>query len=157
MTSLYLIPNWFFYYSIIFEAIFAIAAGLVAYYSFKVHSLSKQKESEWFGLGFFLISVSYILWLLINAFLLDRIDDMVQGMDVGQIFSIWSSAVYFHMFFFLLGIIFITCTTLKSSNFKMCSLLSIVSLVAIALSCNKGLMFYIFASIFLAYLTIYHA
>ncbi|MFA5992711.1 MAG: hypothetical protein WC796_03325 [Candidatus Pacearchaeota archaeon] len=157
MTHLYLIPHWFFIYSIVFEAIFAIAAGLVAYFSFKVYSLCKQKESKWFGLGFMLISISYIVWLIINLFLIDNISDAVQAVNIEQIAFMYSAAIYSHMVLFILGIIFITCTTLKSGNIKMCSLLSIVSLFAVALSCNKGLVFYILASVFLAYLAIYYA
>ncbi|HRZ85212.1 MAG TPA: hypothetical protein P5277_00345 [Candidatus Paceibacterota bacterium] len=154
MTHLYLVPHWFFIYSIIFEAIFAIASGLISYFSFKVYNLSKQKESKWFGAGFFLISVSYVIWLIINLCLLRDNTQAVGSINLEQIVFWWTFAIYSHLILFVTGVITLICSHFKKNKLKLFALLEVISLVSIYLSCNKGLSFYVISSIFLAYLAI---
>lgn len=156
MATLYFSPNWFYFYSLIFEAIFALTTSLISLYSFKVYSLAKQKDSKLFGIGFSLISASYVIWLLINLFLLDQFQDGVQALELGKLAMLGTLGVYLHILFFISGLLTITYITLKACNSKIYSLLVILVILVIFLSCNKAIAFYLLASIFLIYIVIYY-
>jgi TRAP-type C4-dicarboxylate transport system permease small subunit len=156
MATLYFSPNWFYWYSLIFEAIFALTTALIAIYSFKVYSLAKQKESELFGIGFSLVSASYVIWFFINLFLLDQLQDGIQVLDFGKIAFLGTLGVYSHIFLFILGLLTIAYITFKTDNIKTYSLLVILTISGIVMSLNKATAFYIFTSIFLIFIMLYY-
>ncbi|OIO42782.1 hypothetical protein COU56_02530 [Candidatus Pacearchaeota archaeon CG10_big_fil_rev_8_21_14_0_10_31_9] len=157
MASLYYIPNWFFTTSIIFEIIFAVVTGLVAVLSFKVYNLSRQKEFRLFGLGFTFISLSYIIWSLINLFLLDQLSDALKVLSFNEFVSLGALGIYFYMLLFIVGLATLNYTTLKENSKSIYIIILLISLVGIITSFNKGFTFQILSSIFLAFLLIHFA
>jgi hypothetical protein len=153
MTHLYLIPHWFFLLSIIFEIIFAIITISIAYYSFKVYKLSKQKDLKWFGIGFLLIALSYIIWFLINIFLLENFNESTKILNIKQFLFIGNYIVYFYIFLFITGLSTIVSSYFKNHKINNFILIETLVLISIFLSPDKGKMFYITSSIFLAYLS----
>ncbi|MBS3066540.1 hypothetical protein J4205_01830 [Candidatus Pacearchaeota archaeon] len=157
MTSLYYIPNWFFTTSIVFEIIFAVVTALVAFLSFKVYNLSKQNEFRLFGLGFTFISLSYIIWSLINLFLLDQLNESIKVLSFQQFVSLGALGIYFYMLLFIVGLVTLNYTTLKEKNKSIYIIILLTSLVGIVTSFNKGFTFQILSSILLAFLLIHFA
>ncbi|MEK6873584.1 MAG: hypothetical protein AABW91_01970 [Nanoarchaeota archaeon] len=157
MASLYYIPNWFFTTSIIFEIIFAVVTGLVAILSFKVYNLCKQREFQLFGLGFTFISLSYIIWSLINLFLLDQLNEALKVLSFNEFVSLGALGIYFYMLLFIVGLVTLNYTTLKEKNKSIYIIILLTSLVAIITSFNKGFTFQILSSILLAFLLIHFA
>ncbi|MBS3072676.1 hypothetical protein J4477_02490 [Candidatus Pacearchaeota archaeon] len=157
MTSVYYIPNWFFTTSIIFEIIFAVVTALVAFLSFRVYNLCRQKEFRLFGLGFTFISLSYVIWSLVNLFLLDQLNATTKVLSFQQFVSLGALGIYFYMLLFIVGLVTLNCTILKDNNKSMYIIILLTSLVGIITSFNKGFTFQIISSILLAFLLIHFA
>lgn len=156
MPHLYLVPNWFFIYSLIFEVVFVIAASLASYFSFKVYSISKQREAKLFGIGFMFISASYLIWLLINIFMLQDLTEAVHSLDFNEMVLMSVIQIYTHMALFIIGLLTILYTTFKTDNKRVYSLLIILTILAVAISSNKAVAFYLVASILLLYIVIHY-
>ncbi len=156
MVKIYLTPDWFFMYSILFELLFSFIGALVAVYSFKLYNITKQKELKYFGIGFSFISLSYLIWAFINSFLLDKITDGVQELSLVEFVNIGSLGIYIYMLLFIIGLATLTYTTLKVNNGKIYSLLLLISLLVIISSSNKALTFQLLSSIFLIFLIIHY-
>src|SRR3989344_1493973 len=131
MATLYLLPNWFFIYSVIFEIIFALITGFVAFYAFRVYLLCKQNESKLLSMGFAFISASYVLWAVVNLSLIDRLSDGIAAVELSNIISLGMIGVYTHIFLFIIGLLTVTYTNLKVNNAKVFSLLFILSVLAL--------------------------
>lgn len=155
MAVLYVSPSWFYWVSIIFEIIFALVTGAVAFYSFKVYNLTKQRDSKLFGFGFLFISLSYIVWLLINLFLLNKIDNGMHVLDLNKIAFLGILGVYSHIIFFTIGLLTLIYLTLKVENIQIYFMLVILTFLCLILSFNKALAFYLLSSVFLLYI-VYH-
>ncbi|MEK6891175.1 MAG: hypothetical protein AABX03_03470 [Nanoarchaeota archaeon] len=152
MANIYIIPTWFFAYSIILEIAFALITSLVAIYSFKIYNLCNQKEYKAFGVGFIFISLSYVIWAFVNLFLLDKISDSIQALSLQEFISIGSIGIYMYMIFTLLGLATLAYTTLKTNNNKIYSLIVIITILALTFSANKALAFHVLSSIFIIFL-----
>ncbi len=156
MATLYLLPNWFFIYSVIFEIIFALITGSVAFYAFKVYLLSKQKESKLFSIGFTFISASYILWAIVNLSLIDKLGDGISSVELGNIISLGMIGVYTHIFLFIIGLLTVAYTNLKTNNAKVYSLLAVLTILALFMTESKGSAYYVLATIFFGYIAATH-
>lgn len=156
MSHLYLVPNWFFIYSLLFEVVFAVAAGLVSYFSFKVYSVSKQREIKLFGIGFMFISASYLIWLLMNLSLLKYFTSSILILELDTLVLISAFEVYAHMTLFIVGLLTIVYATFKTDNKRAYSLLIILTMVSVLASCNKAVAFYLVASILLLYIIMHY-
>ena len=156
MTHIYLTPNWFFFYSILFEIAFSLITAFVSFYSFKIYNLTKQKEYKIFGAGFLFISASYLLWAVINSFLLDKINDGIQALTLQEFVSIGAVGICIYMFLFITGLVTITYTTLKVNNSKIYALLLIISVIAVAFSLNKALAFQLLSLVFISFLILHY-
>lgn len=156
MATLYLLPNWFFTYSVIFEIIFALITGFVAFYAFKVYLLCKQNESKLLSMGFAFISASYILWAIVNLSLIDRLSSGISAVELSNIVSLGMIGVYTHIFLFIIGLLTVTYTNLKVNNAKVYSLILLLSILALFMTDSKGSAYYILATIFFGYIAATH-
>ncbi|MEM3113177.1 MAG: hypothetical protein QXI33_02010 [Candidatus Pacearchaeota archaeon] len=152
MVNVYVTPDWFFIYSILFELSFAFISVLVAVYSFKLYFITKEKELGYFGIGFSFISLSYLFWAAINTFLLDTLTKEIRVLDLKEFMTIGNFGIYIYMVLFIIGLATLTYTALKVNNNKVYSLLLIISVLIILSSYNKAFYFQILSSIFLIFL-----
>lgn len=156
MDYLYFVPKWFVIYGLGLEFMFSIVTLLVGIYSLKVYHISKNKDIKTFGIGFLLISLSYIIWLFLNFFSLIEINEGTKVLELKEAFNIINIGAYAHIFLFIIGLITLIYATLKFKDYKTFLLLSIVSIFSIIFSTNKSLLFYIISAIFLLYLAIHY-
>lgn len=156
MANVYLIPSWFFTYSILLEIAFAFITAFVAIYSFKIYNLCKEKDFRFFSIGFGFISASYIIWSIVNLFLLDKISDGVQALTLQQFVSIGAIGIYFYMLLSIIGFATLAYITLKVENKWIYSLLILTSIIALGSSANKAFTFYILSSLFILYITAHY-
>lgn len=64
MFSLFLTPEWFKGYDLLFEGISLIIALLIASYSWKIYSINRERKYAYFSLAFFLISLAFVFKML---------------------------------------------------------------------------------------------
>ncbi len=67
MTYFYLVPTEFLEFSIAMEILFAIITMSVAFFSFRIYRISRQRETKLFGISFALISISYVVWAIVHS------------------------------------------------------------------------------------------
>ncbi len=139
------------------ELLFFIVGGLVSLYSFKIYKLSYQRESKIFGVGFLLISVSYLLRALITLFLFTKLEEGVRGIALDNLNLIGTLGVSIYMALFTIGLITVLYTTFKIKCWQIYSLLVLISLLIFKLCGNKTLSFYAFSTILLFYICIHYA
>jgi len=156
MAYLFLVPEWFINFRIIIELLFFIVAGLVSLYSFKIYNLSYQRKSKIFGIGFLLISISYLIRAIITIFLFTRLEEGVRGVALENLTVIGTLGVYIHMILFTLGLITILYTTFKTKCWQVYSLIAIIDLLLLKLSANKTISFYAFSAILIFYICIHY-
>ena len=157
MAYLFLVPEWFINFRVIMELLFFVVAGLVSLYSFKIYNLSYQRESRIFGVGFLLISISYLLRAIITIFLFTKLEEGVRGIALENLNLIGTFGVYIHMIIFTLGLITILYTTFKTKCWQVYSLLAVTDLLLLKLSANKTLSFYMFSTILIFYICVHYA
>jgi hypothetical protein len=151
-----MVPKWFFGYDIAMEIIFTLVTFAVAYYSLKVYSIYHEKSSKAFGIGFGFISASYFIWALINLFLLSEVNESMDAININEIVSLSLMGLYSYMFFYIIGISILAYLTLKVKNLKVYSLILILSLAGILLSCNKIVAFHLISAILLSYVVYFY-
>lgn len=152
MAYTYLVPKWFFGYDIVMEFIFTLITLAVAYYSFKVYNISKQKSSKLFGIAFSFISASYFIWLLINLFLLKEISEGVESVSINEIISASLIGLFSYMILYLIGLSLLFYITLKIKNKKVYFIVLTISIIGLILSANKIIAFHLISSIFLIFI-----
>lgn len=156
MAQLYVVPKWFFGYDIAMEIIFTLVTFAVAYYSLKVYSIYHQKSSKAFGIGFGFISASYLIWALINLFLLSEVNESMDAININEIISLGLVGLYSYMFFYIIGVSILAYITLKVKDLKIYFLIVSLSLVGIMLSSNKIIAFHLISAILLSYVVYFY-
>jgi hypothetical protein len=103
MANLFLTPNWFAGVDLIFEAVGFLVAMLIAGYSWKVYSISKESKFKYFSFAFLLISFSLLLKGITSSAVyfgtVRDVAEVVLGSTVGH--SRQYSTLYYNMGFFL--------------------------------------------------------
>ncbi len=157
MAYLFLVPEWFINFRVIMEIIFFAVAGLVALYSFNIYRLSCQRESKLFGIGFSLISISYLLRAIITIFLFKQLGEGVRGITLETLNFIGILGVYAYMVLFTIGLITILYITFKTKNWQIYTLLVVADILILRLSANKTLSFYLFSTILIFFICMHYA
>jgi hypothetical protein len=157
MVDIFLIPTWFFGYDVLLELAFAIITLVVGLYSYKVYKLSGRKQVQTFSIAFFLISVAYLMQSITNFLIISKLNENVcQVLKINSITTLNNLGFYAYMLFFIIGLLILTHTTIKAKNEKLYSLLFVITLLAIIFSTNKLYIFYLLASVLLAYMVWYY-
>ena len=157
MTNIYVIPNWFFGYSIFLEVIFGIITLLVAFTAFKIYRISKERELGLLSAGFVLISASYFAWSLINIFLVEELNETTRLLILKNISVLSVIGIYSHILLFMCGLITLFYMTCKVETDRMYSLVIILAVLGVLFAYDKTLAIYSFSSIILAYIAGYYA
>lgn len=151
MVGLYLIPEWFFGYTIVLGLIFTIITLAVGIYALKIYRLSAQKQSKNFGIGFILISIAYFIQTILNIILFSRL--YIEKVISIVSFNLWSNiGLYLYALFFLAGLITVVYVTLGVNSFRVYSLLFILLIGSLLITPFKLNTFHIFSSILLIYI-----
>ncbi len=152
-TLLYYSPTWFLGYDIVLELIFAIITLTVAAYAFKIYRLSEQRELKLFGLSFLLISFSYSFWALLNGFAISELTEATSILDLAHATIYSVIGVYFHILFYLGGMITLTYMSLKVKSTKV--LVLIISLILLFMLNveEKYLLLYLVSAVLLIFVT----
>jgi hypothetical protein len=137
MSHIYLIPDWFFGIDIALEILFGIITLAVAFYSLKLYKISQEKSLRDFGFGFILISLSYILWAVLNAFVVSKAAGGLREISFENIAIIGAVGIYAHMLLLTAGFITLAYTTFRTKNSRVYYLLLGLGLLVIASSLNK--------------------
>jgi len=158
MTSVFMTPNWFFNYGIIFELVFAIIALIVGLFAFKIHKLTSQKSAKLFGISFIFISLHYFIQSFLNFSIISTLNqDICNIMKIQSINSLNIIGAYSHMLFFIIGLSTLTYMTLKTKNKMTFVIIVVLPLISILFSENKLYLFYAMSSVFLIFITMFYA
>jgi hypothetical protein len=153
MGYLFAIPTWFFGYDIALELTFAIIALAVGLYSYKVYNLSGRNQAKTFSIAFILIAASYLIQSVTNFLILSKLNENVcQVLKINSITTLNNIGFYAYMIFFITGLLTLTHTTLKTKEEKLYPLIFAVTLLSIVFSANNLNIFYLLASVLLAYM-----
>ena len=155
MVSLGFCPNWFFQYSIFFELAFAIITLFVAFQSFRIYKLTKEKSPMLFGVAFLLLSLSYFIQSTLNFGILHKLSQNVDVLqNISQVINLGLNALYTHMIFTLAALVLLIFITLKTKSPKTFILLLTISLLPIYLGRDPVHTFFVLSStfeVFIAY------
>lgn len=131
MTYFYIVPSSFLKFSIAMQILFALVSLLVAYFSFKIYKLSRQREIRLFGISFFFISLSYIILAMIHLSIVSPVIIKIAKLTTENISRLGGIAILLHTVIFITGLITLVYTTLKLRSTKVYYLLLGLALVTI--------------------------
>ncbi|MBI2148757.1 hypothetical protein HYU23_03685 [Candidatus Woesearchaeota archaeon] len=155
MGNLYLIPEWFFKYTIAFELIFGLITLIVGIYALKIYKLSNQKQTKNFGIAFIFISIAYFIQAILNSILFSKL--YTERIIALSTFNLWSNiGIFLYMFFFLAGLITLVYVTFNINSFRVYSLLFLLILGSMIVTPFKLNIFHIFTSILLIYIVVHY-
>ena len=154
MTYYYFVPKWFFGFDITLEILFAMIALTVCLYSFKIYKLSEQREARIFGYSFLLISLSYIIWALLNFLILSRTNADITRVTIEGLANLGLIGLYSYIILFVAGLITLAYTKFKIKSGKVYYIILGLSLLVLAVSVNKIITFRI-VSVFLLTFILY--
>ena len=156
MPTIYLVPIWFYQFGILINILFTLVAGAVAFYSYKIYSLSCQKEIKLFGIGFLLIALSNLAKVLLFLFSFTNINSKFVGVLLENLNNFGLFLTYSHLALFTIGIVTLVYATLRISYLRVYIMLIASSLIPIFLSANKTKSFLILSAIFLFFIAFYY-
>src|SRR3989344_1926491 len=141
MAGFYLVPKWFFGIDVGLEILFAIVALIVALNAFRLYKISRQKDFELFGVSFVLISLAYVLWALINIFVVSELNEGIRTLSLSQITAFSLIGVHSYMLLYTIGLLTLVFVTLKTNNLKTYLVSVLLLVIAILTSANKSVTF----------------
>jgi len=162
--SLYYVPPWFYGYDIALQFLFGMITLIVSFYAFKLYRISSQRELKLFSGAFFFISLSYLIWAVLNIFLIDLESSVVGVVEfenfrllTDSVFGLSTLGVYAHVFFFITGVLTLAYMNFKVDRPRIYIFLITLVLPVIFFSYNVRLMTYLIASILFAHLSLFYA
>ena len=157
MVDPFMVPNWFFNYSVILELAFAMITFTVGLFAFKINKLSEEKSAKLFGISFIFLSLHYFIQSFINFSIVSTLNKNICNlMKIQDINTLNIIGAYSHMLFFIIGLSTLTYMTLKIKSRTAYILILILPLSSILFSENKLYVFYIISSIFLIFITMHY-
>lgn len=157
MTYVYVVPKWFFGTSIALEVLFALATFFVAFYSFRVARIYRDKAINLMTVGFVFVALSYLSKAAVNVFLLREITTGYLALSLSNLNSVASAGFYLYISFYLIGLILLTYMTFKSSNADLFLLITVLSFIGIWVSPDKVFAFSIISAVMLCIITLHFA
>lgn len=155
------VPHWFNSSGIILELVFALVTVLIAFYSYKVYKIAKQRYTLLFGAAFFSMAIAYFVQAALNFMIhrsINSLDIFLMALDPSHCPTLQLSviAVTLHIFFMIAGLSLLAYVTLKERNYQIYGLLLVLSFVGIIFSSNLVFVFHLLATVFLAFITAQH-
>lgn len=155
------VPHWFSSSGILLELVFALVTLLIAVYSYKVYKIARQRYTFLFGAAFFSIGIAYFVQATLNFMIhrsINSIDIFSMALPPAHCptFPLSVLAVSLHMFFMIAGLALLAYVSLKERNYNIFALFILLSFIAILFAIHTVLVFYLIASIFLAFIMFQH-
>ena len=151
MALQYTIPSWLFGIDITLELIFWIITLAVAIIAYKVYKISRENSMKCFSIGFLLVSLSYLVWAIINIFALSEFMEF----SLQKAFSIGIVGIYAYILLLSIGLITIAYAILPKKNSRVYYIMLGLGLIAIVSSANKIITFRA-VSVLLLSVIVYH-
>lgn len=151
----YIIPEWFFTFSIGMELLYALIAFGIAFTAYKLYRVAKERTLKHLSIGFGFISLSYLLWASVNMVMIEQVRAGVQTVCLSCLQNVGRMGIYGHSIFFLLGFSTLAYATFTLNRPSLWYLVAGLSLTAFAASTQKFLTTHIIAAFILTYI-IYH-
>jgi len=145
-------PDWFFELNLLFEILFAIFTAAIAYYSIKIYKLSSQEESRNFGWSFGFLSLSYLLLVFLNSAFMSLMASGLRAMEMDSILGLRNFIIVAYLLCFIVGLVTLFYTTLKTKSLRIYALLLALCTAAIYFSCNRSVIIYLVSSILLFFI-----
>ncbi len=157
MANVFLVPGWFYGYDILLEFIFAIVTLVVSYFSYKIYRLTDENKLKLFSLAFLFFSISYTIQSLLNLKILGQISNRAISMfELMSINSFNALGIFAQIIFFTVGLITLLYMALDLDNKRVYFLLLLITLPILFFSSNSLFLFYLLASIMLAFVAIFY-
>jgi len=157
MSHLIFPQGWFYGYDVVLELIFAIITFAVSFYSFKIYNLTYQRQPKLFGIGFAFISASYLIRAIVSFVIAYEVKEGINVIsDLRELVILNNFGIYSYLLLFVTGLFFLTYLTFKVKNKKIFTLIYLITISSIIVSLNKLELFYLFSTIFLAYIFIHY-
>lgn len=129
-------PLWFLGYDVLFELLFLLITGLIAWYSFKAYRLSGERRFLWWGIGFLSITGGYAINAYANYYLLAHIGGAV-AKPVPSTLDVHWVKLLAHIAYtgsFLAGYLLLALVTLDFDDTRLVTLFSsLVALLALGI------------------------
>lgn len=153
MSTTFMSPDWFFGYDVIFQLFFFIISLVISLYALKVHRATGQKLSKYFGYGFLLIALSYLVQSISNYLVLSKLNAQLCTMvNLASVSTVDAIGTYAYMLLMLSGFVMLLFVSLKTDKLRTLFILLFVSIAAVMLSNNQLYTFYLLSSIYLAFI-----
>ena len=147
-------PPWFFKYDILFGFLFTLACFLIAGFSYNIYTKIKQKNVLCLSVGFLFMGFAYLSQALINTyFFLNLGKGLCANFQLQHITFLSSLSLTLHLIFMLIGLSFLTYTTLKSREPKILYILLGASVISLLLSRDLFHTFFILSALYFALIT----
>lgn len=157
MTLVSVGPAWFFGIDIVFELVFAIITLIVSIFAFKIYKISLQKQVKLFGVAFLLISISYFIESILNYLILSKLNENIcQVMKINSVVILNGLGVSINILLMTMGLALLAFMTFKTEKLRIYWLTLSMALFAIFFSRNALFLFFLFASIFLIFISWYY-
>jgi len=139
---------------VILAIFFSLVTFGVAIYSLKVYSISQARTAKLFGIGFLLIAIAYILWAMLNIFVLSQ-----TLTKLNYLFSISPTSESFIVItlfigFFLAGLSMLAYTAIKKEKRSLFILITTLAYFAVGMSRDIAFSFFLITSIILIFITV---
>ncbi len=151
MFNVYIIPAWFFNYSVLLESLFFLVTLFVGIFALKIYKLSSNNQSKLFGISFIFIALSYVFGIITNIIFIYKIRNL-QPIGIFTYTHLTNLASYVHMLLFITGLVTLVYMSLNIKNFRIFSLLFALSITPLTITSSKIATFQIFSSLLLMYI-----
>ena len=155
MSSLYIIPQWFFGYDIALQLLFAVVTMALAVYSFKMYRLVNEPGFRTFGLGFLSISLAHILWSGINFSVSHALNQSTRAVDLDTLSTLGFVGVSSYLMLSILGLALILYTTLPQRSQRTFPIIACLALIVPIFASYKALAFYFVSSLLLFFIVLH--
>jgi len=131
---------------------FAIISLFVSLLALMVYRLSGNQQSKWFGVSFFLISISYFIQSALNfSFAASFLQQICYPMSIKNINIACQNL---HMLFYIAGLTTLTYMSLKIQSIKTLLLLILINVLSLVFATSANL-FFLLSSIMLFFVFIH--
>ena len=156
MQNVFLVPNWFLGYDILFELLFVLVTFFVSFYSFKVFKLSREEKPKLFGIAFLLISAGYFVQMMMNSIFFFFLKDLVfTPYQAYRVLMTYAVSMYGYTFLLLIGLVVLVYMTFNIKKISVFLLLFFMSLLILMFSVQKLFSFYVLASLITLFVVIH--
>ena len=153
MSTIFMSPNWFFGYDVLFELFFFIISLVIALYALKVYRTTNQKSAKYFGFGFLLVAAAYLVQSISNYLVYSKLNSQIcQLTNLSSVATVDAIGTYAYMLLMILGFVVLLFVSLKSDKKRTLWIMLLTSIIAIMLSKNSLYTFYLLSSIYLAFI-----